>query len=175
MPTERQSGPSLRMARLRERFRDGRRRHLYVSAHNSRFLAQQIRSLRGDMSQADFGELIGKPQSVVSRLEDPSYGKFTLQTLHEVAEKLDRAVIARIVDFKTFIRLTEDMSEAALCPKAYTDDDLDSLGDNEEPLVVSASSGNESSVLPSVSSVREQGEAIRVRTGDQWQKVSALA
>jgi hypothetical protein len=36
-----------------------------------------------------------------------------------VAASLDRAVITRIVDFQTFLRFTEDMSEQAICPAGY--------------------------------------------------------
>lgn len=112
---------SRRIVRLGEKFRNKRYRDSYVSATNRRFLAQQIRALRGDMSQEDFGKLIGKPQSVVSRLENPNYGKLTQHTIHEVAAKLERAVITRIVDFPTFLRFTEDMSENAMCPAGYPD------------------------------------------------------
>jgi hypothetical protein len=52
-------------------------------------LAEQIRKLRGSTSQTAFGQLIGKPQSVVSRLEDAAYGKVTLQTLLDIAAALD--------------------------------------------------------------------------------------
>lgn len=58
-------------------------------------LARQITALRGGRSQAAFGKLIGKPQSVVSRLEDPNYGKVTLQTLLDIATKLDVALLVR--------------------------------------------------------------------------------
>jgi transcriptional regulator with XRE-family HTH domain len=91
------------------------------------FLAQQVRALRGDMSQQQFAELLGTTQSVVSRFEDPSYGKFNLQTLLEIAAKLDRAVVARIVDFPTFLRFTEDVSANAMCPAGYDAELLDQI------------------------------------------------
>jgi hypothetical protein len=125
MAGERQFARSRRITQLVEKFRNKRYRDSYVSATNRRFLAQQIRALRGDMSQEDFGKLIGKPQSVVSRLEDPNYGKLTQQTIHEVAAALNRAVITRIVDFPTFLRFTEDMSEQALCPTGYDEQAMD--------------------------------------------------
>ncbi len=78
-----------------------------------------MRKFRGEKSQAEFAEMIDKRQTVVSRLEDANYGKWTLQTLFEVASKLDVAVIVRFVDFFTFLKLTSDMSDEASRPPAY--------------------------------------------------------
>ena len=119
MDYERPSARSRRITSLTEKFQNKRYRDSYVGATNRRFLAQQLRALRGDMPQEEFGKLIDKPQSVVSRHEDPSYGKFTQQTLHEIAASLNLAVFTRIVDFPTFLRLTEDMSESAIRPAPY--------------------------------------------------------
>jgi hypothetical protein len=125
MANEPKFGRSHRITRLTEKLRNKRYRDSYVDANVRRFLAQQFRALRGDMSQEEFGKLIGKPQSVVSRLEDPAYGKFALQTLLEVAASLNRAVVARIVDFPTFLRFTEDVSQQAICPSGYDPELLD--------------------------------------------------
>src|SRR6266550_312428 len=81
MVAERHLADSRRIPNLVEKFRSKRYRHSYVTAHTRRFLARQMRKLRGDKSQSEFGDLIGKQQTVVSRLEDASYGKWTLQTL----------------------------------------------------------------------------------------------
>jgi transcriptional regulator with XRE-family HTH domain len=72
------------------------------------FLASQIRALRADASQKDFGDRIGKPQSVVSRLEKQADRHISVQTLIDIAERLDIAVIIRFVDFPTFLRYTDD-------------------------------------------------------------------
>jgi transcriptional regulator with XRE-family HTH domain len=92
-----------------------------VAHHLKAFLADQIRGLRGDMSQAEFGRLIGKPQSVVSRLEDEAYGKVTLQTLLDIAEKLDIALVVRFADHATFLDATRDFSDNAVAPRAFGD------------------------------------------------------
>ena len=102
-------------------------RHAYLSQHLRMFLATQIRALRGNYSQVAFGKLIGKPQSVVSRLESAEYGKVSLQTLIEIANKLDIALIVRFVSYPMFVRSTEDFSDAALRPKPFDQSDIDAL------------------------------------------------
>ena len=88
-------------------------------AHSLRhFLADQIRALRGGMSQKDFGRLIGKPQSVVSRLENEDHGRVSLQTLIDIAEKLDIALVVRFTDYPAFLQTTADFSETAVAPRS---------------------------------------------------------
>ena len=93
-------------------------------AHGLRaYLADQIRALRGNRSQREFGRLIGKPQSVVSRLENEDYGKLTLQTLLDIAEKLDIALIVRFADFPTFLRTIADAAPESMAPAGYEDNE----------------------------------------------------
>ena len=93
-------------------------RTAYMSRWVKALLADQIRTMRGNRSQRAFGELIGKPQSVVSRLENEEYGKLTLQTLLDIAEKLDIALEVRFVDYPTFIRGIRGASQN-LAPAGY--------------------------------------------------------
>jgi transcriptional regulator with XRE-family HTH domain len=106
---------------LTSEFQEKRFRDSYLSRHLKVFLAAQIRALRGDLSQTEFGELLGKPQSVVSRLEKQSYGKVNLQTLLDIATKLDIGLIVRFVNFSTFLKWTSDFSQEALKPSAYSE------------------------------------------------------
>jgi hypothetical protein len=108
-----------RLSSLWEKFRNKRYRDGYVAAHTRSVLARQMRNFRGARSQAEFGALIGKRQTVVSRLESPAYGSWTLRTMFEVARKMNVAVFVRFVDFPTFLRYTDDMSDDALDPKGY--------------------------------------------------------
>ena len=127
MPDGQHHASSHRFARLVPKLADEAYRNSYVVHQTRQFLARQVRALRGDKTQNEFGELLDKPQSVVSRLEDPNYGKWALQTLFDVAAKTNRAVIVRIVDYPTFLRFTSDMTDAAARPEAYEQDAVDSL------------------------------------------------
>jgi hypothetical protein len=108
-----------RLLALAENFHDKRYRDNYVAAHTRHILARQMRNFRGDLSQGEFGELIGKRQTVVSRLENPNYGAWQLRTMFEVARNRNVAVFARFVDFPTFLKYTNDLSDSAMHPKHY--------------------------------------------------------
>jgi Helix-turn-helix len=108
-----------RTEHLAEKFKNEKFRKHYFARQLKVFLAAQIRALRGERTQAQFGKLIGKPQSVVARLERESYGKVNIQTLIDIATKLDIAVIVRFVSFPTFLEWTNDYSPKALAPESY--------------------------------------------------------
>lgn len=120
-------GRATRFKRLAKELASKAFRDSYVSSHLRGFLATQIQYLRGDMSQTEFGHLLGKPQSVISRLEDPDYGKVSLQTLFDIASKLDIALIVRFVDYPTFLKQTNDLSLQARKPESYKQDQINNL------------------------------------------------
>lgn len=123
---------SLRMRALAKELRHKGFRHSYMARQLKAFLASQIRALRGDSSQKDFGDRIGKPQSVVSRLEKQADRHISVQTLIDIAERLDIAVVIRFVDFPTFLRYTDDYSESALAPAQYSQTAVDIMAKDEE-------------------------------------------
>ena len=97
---------------LSKKYRDA-----YVAESVRTGIAYQIRTMRDQrdhMSQTALGAILGKPQSVVSRLEDPDYGKHTVQTLLEVAAAFDVALLVRFVTHEDMLRLTSDASPEAL-------------------------------------------------------------
>jgi transcriptional regulator with XRE-family HTH domain len=107
-------------------------RHAYMARQLKAFLADQIRALRGDLTQSEFGDRIGKPQSVISRLEKQADRQISIQTLIDIAKKLDIAIIIRFVDFPTFLRYTEDYSDEALTPRCYDQGAIVALVSDEE-------------------------------------------
>jgi transcriptional regulator with XRE-family HTH domain len=124
----------------------------YYAGQLKRFLAAQIRALRGDLSQAEFGRRIGKPQSVISRLERQSYGNVNLQTLIDIATKLDIGLIIRFVDLPTFLKWASDYSANVLAPEPYNDGQMEDLLEEEKrpgesnnsPMIGRASFGTQS-------------------------------
>jgi hypothetical protein len=123
---------SHRVRTLSEKFHDKRYRDGYVAAHTRGVLARQMRNFRGERSQAEYGAIIGKRQTVVSRLESPAYGSWTLRTMLQIARKENVAVLVRFVDFPTFLSFTDDMSDEALFPQAYDEAEVDRFAAYEE-------------------------------------------
>lgn len=107
-------------AQLPKRFESKEYRSSYVEEHIRVFLANQIRSLRGDMTQTEFGRLVGKPASVISRIENENYSGVSLNTLLEIASALDVALLVRFVDFPTFQEIAGDMSVEAARPSSFS-------------------------------------------------------
>ena len=97
-----------------KKFRDG-----WVSVNVKRGLATQLRELRGALTQGAFGEKIGKPQSVVARLEDPNYGNMSIQTLLEIASRLDVGLLVKFVPFGRVILDARNLTHAELAPLSY--------------------------------------------------------
>jgi transcriptional regulator with XRE-family HTH domain len=96
--------------RLFNKLTNKKYRSAYVEENVQTGIAYQLRTLRGELSQEEFGKKIDKPQSVVSRIEDPDYGKLSVQTLLDIATSLDIALLVKFVSFPEFIQQTRDVS-----------------------------------------------------------------
>lgn len=116
---ERDHVDSQRLRNLAAKMHDKGYRDAYVETHTRQVLARQMREFRRDMSQIEFASAIDKKQTVVSRLEDPSYTGWTLRTIFEIARKLNVAAFVRFMNFQTFLKYSGDMSEEALRPQPY--------------------------------------------------------
>ncbi len=79
-------------------------------------IAMLIRTLREQrgMLQSELGAKMGKPQSVVSRLEDPDYGKVSLQTLLEIAAAFDLPLIVDIPEWEEWLGKMGRMTKSDL-------------------------------------------------------------
>jgi transcriptional regulator with XRE-family HTH domain len=91
-------------------------------------LAQLIRSLREqpdrNWTQAELGERAGKPQNVISRFEDPNYGKMSLQSLLDVAAAFDLPVWIDMPEWEDWFAL---MASAPVSTLQRSGFDLDML------------------------------------------------
>jgi hypothetical protein len=110
--------------KLLEKLQKRAYRHAYLAEHVRRGIAHQIRALRNQRgwNQGAFSKNLGKPQSVVCRLEDPSYGKVTIQTLLEVANVYDVALQVRFVPYSAFLQHTRDISTESMKVLSFDDD-----------------------------------------------------
>jgi transcriptional regulator with XRE-family HTH domain len=59
-------------------------------------------------TQAELGERAGKPQNVISRFENPDYGKMSLQSLFEIAAAFDLPIWVDIPEWKDWFSLIND-------------------------------------------------------------------
>jgi transcriptional regulator with XRE-family HTH domain len=91
-------------------------RDAYVAENVRTGISYQIRAIRDHRgwSQRKLAEVLKKPPSVVCRLEDPGYGKLSIQTLLEIASAFDVALIVQFVTYPEFWRRTRDISADAL-------------------------------------------------------------
>jgi transcriptional regulator with XRE-family HTH domain len=99
-----------------DEFRDG-----FVADHVRTRLALLIRTLREQRgwSQADLAHRLGKTQSVISRLEDPDYGKLTLRTLFEIASAFKLPLYIDMPNWDDWFRLMADMSSRNLERRSF--------------------------------------------------------
>lgn len=109
--------PSSRMTSPEKELRANRRAQIVASLASKpdrdAFVRQQIetgmpfqiRAMRNsqDMSQQALAALLDKPQSVISRLEDPRYGRYTINTLLQVASAFDVGLLVTFAPFSALV------------------------------------------------------------------------
>lgn len=96
-------------------------RHEYMMDKVRSYIAFQIRALREQRrwSQDDLAKAAGKTQSVISRLEDPDYGKLSLQSCLEIAVAYDLPLLVQMVDWDDWLLRMSNMSPSALRKRSF--------------------------------------------------------
>ena len=109
-------------------------RHAYVEAAIEQGLAWQIRTNRKSrgLSQEQLAQQIGTHQSAISRLEDPSYGSHSIETLLTLASAFDCALSVRFVPFSTLAFESLDLTPSALAAESFDVEWRESEEGNEE-------------------------------------------
>lgn len=110
---------------LRKDYRDG-----YMQTQVRSGIAYQMQAIRRKLgiTQTQMSEKVGKPQSVISRLEDVEYGGVSVQSLLDIASGLDIALLVQFVSYPDFLSRTKDMSDKALQPETIAE----SLADHDQ-------------------------------------------
>jgi len=99
-------------------------RQTYVEEHVRAGVAHQIKAMREarGWSQAVLAERCGKSQSNIARIEDPDYGKFSVQTLLEIAHTFDVWLSLEFVSFGKGLARTANRSVKALDAISFGDE-----------------------------------------------------
>ena len=86
-------------------------------------LALLIRALRDQgerkWSQTELAKRLGTTQSVVSRYEDPDYGKLNLQTLFEIADAFDLPLWVDFPEWDEWLRRIKYIQRDELCRESF--------------------------------------------------------
>jgi transcriptional regulator with XRE-family HTH domain len=117
------SGHSLWSNELVRDLTDDEFRHEYMMDQVRSFIAFQIRALREQpgrrWSQGDLAKKSGKTQSVISRMEDPDYGKLSLQSLLEIAIAYDLPLLVQFVEWDDWLARMSNLSPSALRKRSF--------------------------------------------------------
>jgi transcriptional regulator with XRE-family HTH domain len=108
---------------LLERIRSSRDARIrFVESNVDKKLAFQIRSLRGDLSQQQMQEKVGIKQQVISRLENPYYGKATISTLKRIAAAFDVGLIVEFVPFSQLVNRVAGLTPEDMPPPSFEEE-----------------------------------------------------
>lgn len=99
-------------------------RSAYKAEHAKAGVAYQIKAMREDRGwlQSDLAAKANKSQSNIARLEDSDYGKFSVQTLLEIADAFDVWLSIEFVPFSIGLQRTENRTSAALNAISFDSD-----------------------------------------------------
>lgn len=115
--------PSQLLAK-RAKWKDVAYRHAYMEEAIEQGIAWQIkfnRERRG-LTQTELGQIIGSHQSAISRIEDPSYGRHSLDTLVKIANAFDCALQVHFIPYSRLAQDSSDLSPASLYADPYTEE-----------------------------------------------------
>lgn len=105
----------------KNKWHDQEYRQGYVEAAVEQGVAWQIRANREarDMTQTHLAKQLNTHQSAISRLEDPTYGNASLDTLVQIAHAFDCALSVKFVSFSELAAGSERLSDSALIAQSF--------------------------------------------------------
>lgn len=145
------------LAKTFRRIKNPHARKAHVEAEVLNGISHQIRILRQQRkwTQAELARRLNTSQTVVSRLEDPSYGRWNVRTLLELSNAFDVGLFVRFMPFAKFLTATADISRENLEAESY---------DEEEPKIGEYTDGTSLSTaylsLSPIAPVSSSGAAL---------------
>ena len=99
-------------------------RDAFVEAHIRNGIAFQIRALRESKpwKQKELADRIETQQEAISRLENPDYGRYTLETLRKLASVFDVALMVRFTPFSELIDRVNNLSPSDIAVADFAHD-----------------------------------------------------
>jgi len=104
--------------------KDKEYRDLFVANEINIGVPYQIRALREKKgwAQKRLGDETGKAQAVISQLEDPNYGRFTLATLRRLASAFDVGLMVRFVPFSELVDKAANLDSEDVAVPSFDED-----------------------------------------------------
>lgn len=115
---------SKKTRRIFREFQSKEFRDAYVESQINDTLAFQVRAMRKERgwSQNELATLTSTRQSAISRMENPDYGQFNIETLKKLASVFDVALMVRFVSFSELANRAAKLTIEDLNIQSYKDD-----------------------------------------------------
>jgi len=111
---------------LVDQLQDEEYRRAFVEGHTTDTIAFQLRAMRKaeGWEQKDVAERLGNRnlQPMISRYENPDYGKYSISTLLELAAVFDVALAVRFAPFSELVEWDLSSNPAKDCPASFAKD-----------------------------------------------------
>jgi transcriptional regulator with XRE-family HTH domain len=107
------------MKNLMDKFKSKKFRDIFAADTVARRIAHRIRSIREEreQSQSDVAAELKTSQSVVSRFENPTYGKYSYKALQAIAKVFDVVLWVDFITHAEFLRRIKAEDAWAPVPK----------------------------------------------------------
>ena len=120
--------------RLIKRLKDVTYRHAWVQSHIKNGIAFQIRAMRkaAGWDQKKLAEMAlgnSELQPMISRYENPDYGKYTMKTLLDLAKAFDVGLIVRFAPFSELVEWEEKVANTELALPSFEKDSMLAQGE----------------------------------------------